>query len=288
MKWILSLLICWSACAQLPIIPYSIPASGTWYPTNVTSPSALVFWYDTFPTPSLNGARDSANAAGAIPANNANTLSWSNLLNYAAAFGGNYANKSTVGHEPIYHNPGGGYTALQPEIAFTNGNNCDMISQNIPTMLLTNFTIMALVAPSNIVTTIQGLFDFSGNGFNYPFLEWDVNKLSMSANATRITGPAVLLSQPYIVTWVNAGASSVIYTNGVLYVSGTTGVIGANSPASFNIAHIHGKDGGNPGIVGNNNQFVGAMSRVWVWTNVLSAGDLANATAQCKKDFNVP
>jgi hypothetical protein len=42
MKWILSLLLCWSASAQLPIIPYSIPPSGFPDPSTI---SGARFWF---------------------------------------------------------------------------------------------------------------------------------------------------------------------------------------------------------------------------------------------------
>ncbi len=123
------------------------------------------------------------------------------------------------------------------------------------------------------MTSTSGNQAIISNGNSNPQLTCSSGILTMNSGSS-VAGSVSIGTTPVIITWVAAGASSEIDTNGVLYVSGSAGTTGFGSGGPY-IAHA----------IVNFAQM--NISRVWGWTNSLAAGDLKSAITQCGKDFAI-
>lgn len=259
MKWFWTLFLCLSASAQLPIIPYTVPSGASRF-TPDQAANALFWWFELTPT---NGARVNTDGSGGVPANSGLAGSWINLAHNNDVCNNDGSPVAT------YFVSGGGANGTSPRLSFPNTAVCRYL---IPAQgTITNFTIIMVIKPAN-ATGNKALFS---NGNGGPLIQDNAGKLEMNAGST-ITGPVSIGTSAYIITWVNAGASSEIDTNGVLYVSGNSGTKGFAVGAQPIIAQP---------IV---NEYQGDISRIWGWTNILSAGDMTKAINQCKQDFGFP
>ena len=272
MKWLIIILSCCSALAQHPLLTGAgidwSRASSVWYPTNAAE--AMIYWFDTIPTPGFNSSRDSlTSGGGAIPADGGSCLS---LTNWVNPNGGNATRN--VG-TPLYRSSGGGNSGTTPRWDYNNGATARFIcaggvGNNVK---WTNFTVIMVVRISGASTANQGLVN---NANSTPYLELNASKLTMNAG-TAVSGAATIGNNPYIITWLQKGATSEIDTNGVLYVtgnSGTDGFANASDTPYLSQARV--------------NHFIGDSSLFEMWTNTLSAGELSQEIARIKTNFGFP
>lgn len=256
---LVGLVIAFVCHGQLPVVPVALTtSSGTWYPTNAAN--QLFYQLELYPT---NSARTNTTFTLNPPIDGQSVGNWGNIPN-----GGSGTATATI---PVYRSSGGGYTGTDPRLQFTKRINED---NHGGTETLTNFTVMMVITSSNIATANCRILS-AGGGFD-PYIQFNAGKLEINAG-TLVSGAATILGVPYIITWIQAGASSKIQTNGVDYVSGNSGTHGMSATLGFFYF-------ANPTV----NQLVGDVSRIWCWTNTLSAGDMASALAQCKTDFHFP
>jgi hypothetical protein len=170
-------------------------------------------------------------------------------------------------------NSGGGGNGTSPRILFSaatttrmNGGSASEAAQP--------FTMLFVCNCADTVASLSGLYR---NSSVPPWVRFTGgNALEFNGGSATVTGPATLtLGQWYIVTAVFNGASSAIYTNGVLYKSGSIGSTGVGTMIIAQNFDVGGSYRGN-------------ISRIWVWTNSISVSDHAAAVAQCKTDFGIP
>lgn len=286
MRWLLSFVFCLTAAAQLPVVPFNpTPAASTWYPTNAAQ--QLLYWFDVLPNPSQNGVRNAVNGTGSIPTDGSSAFSWTNWSHPFLTTEGQYGNATDSAHRPIYKASGGGVSGTAPRVNFNNGggSGCGFSVNPYTSITITNFTVVMVLNMSNCAAANTGIIVCSGFGLNYPFLDVSSSALRIgSLNGSKtVTGPATIQNIPYIISWIQAGASSRIDTNGVQYVAGDAGTGGINSSGAPQL--VNPTASGSPA---HTTQYIGDISRFWMWTNTLSAGDLSSAVAQCKKDFGFP
>lgn len=260
MKWILLLLLCLSASAQLPIIPYKIPSgASTWYPTNASNPTDI--WADLTP---LMGAYSGSGLAG----NNQKVDIWTNFISNGG-FGANAVFTADQTLHPTNFISGGGGSATSPRILFTAATDTRLISGNLS--ITTNLWTFVIVANC---TASTGVDKIVGNANTTPLLQFNALKLEMSQGSTVSSAATLVAGQWYVISAVfAAGASSHIDTNGVQMVSGNAGT---GNMLAWYIAPF-----------GTTATLRGNIARIWGWRGILSAGDLASAVAQCKTDFNI-
>lgn len=271
MKWILSLLLCFSASAQLPVVPFNPSTSSRWLPNQAAN--TLFYWYELTPT---NSARVNFDGSGSPPTDTQSPRSWINLAHNNDVAG--YASGGTV---PQYFVSGGGNNGTSPRLNFpSTAGGTGYVSPAVTTVF-TNFTFMIVLK----MTSTTGNQSIISSGNAIPRLTISSGVLTMDAGSTT-AGPVSIGTTPMIITWNNCnatGANSEIYTNGVLYKSGASGSVGFFANAGPYIGH---------NIV---NILQADVCRVWCWTNngsgnggTLSASDMTKALNQCKSDFGFP
>lgn len=265
MKWIILILSCCSALAQHPLmsgsgIDWTRSTSSRWYPTNAAN--TLFYWFEVTPT---NSARLNADGSGGVPGNAVRAGSWINIAS-------GQISGSDGATFPTNFTSGGGVNGTSPRISFNTQISDRFVTPGLG-VTLTNFTLMCVMNASNAAAGSQ---EFLGNANNPPYIDVNANKFTINCG-NAVSGAATIANGTwYIVTWVQKGATSEIKTNDVTYVTGDSGTVGYTSIQGMYIAHDRVT------------QFSGNISRIWVWTNTLSAGDNTSAINQCKTDFGFP
>lgn len=273
MKWVLSLLFCWSASAQLPVMAFkpaiSIPR---WYPTNATS-AKLVYWFDLIP---FSGAYSNSVGAPGIAQDNTPVAIWTN---FAAGFNGILASQLSADQtvHPTNFVSGGGVNGTSPRISFlSTGTSERMITgawAGTGGSGFTNIATFIIVFNYNDTTGTEWVISTTAAA---PWIQMNAQKLEYNQGTTTISSsPAILNNGQYYILgmFFEGNSSTHIDTNGVLMVSGSGGTATFGGPTL--------------GQGGGSKQFAGNFIRIWIWEGILGSTDYANAIQQCKVDFGI-
>ncbi len=263
MKWIFLLCSCLTCYAQFPYsgTTWKAPSSSTWYPTNATT-GGLEVWADLLPA-SLNGTFGGTGGTTHPATDNQFVINWTNWAKSS------YAWNSDQTLHPTNFVSGGGGSSTSPRIFFDTATTSRMVG-GLFTPTTNSATIICVVNCTATTGT-----DFIINDPGGAFIRYNAKSLEISQGTT-LTSAATMGTGYYVITVVFAGGvSSHIDTNGVNMVTGTAGTANLFKTSGFYLGQ------------GNSAGYRGNMCRIWGWSGVLSAGDIASAVAQCKTDFNI-
>ncbi len=191
---------------------------------------------------------------------------WSNLVGQA---GNKFTADQTL--HPTNFISGGGGNTTSPRLYFDAATSTRMNSGTVGGGVNTNIFELIFVVEFN--TFAQGSALINGGGTITTIQSTTGGALKAVNNGSTITGAnTIQANQWYIVDFTQNGTTATIYTNGVLYVTGTIGSVAMNNISIFEAVTT---------------SFRGQGARMWGWWGNLSSGDRALATAQCKTDFGI-
>lgn len=255
---VVAVLLCLSSWAQfnftdLAFLGQQATSSARWYPTNAAKD--VWFWYEL--TPINTATNTEGNGVGL----------WTNLAPNHLTI-----TLSSDTTRPIFHSSGGGYNGLEPRISFnTNTANQRLITGSFS---LPTFTMLVVMQNADVGSNKNVMIFQDAN--STPWLFMKTNAITFNAGSS-ISGPNTLDTNWMILVAEFNGTSSDVQTNGVTY---KTGSIGTGTMTTLYLD--------NNSYAGGFWPFNGSISRIWGWTNVLSAGDMTSAINQCKTDFGFP
>ncbi len=204
MKWILSLLICWSASAQLPVIPFNplLSATAQFTPTNIT-PKVAYWWVNTDKATNTAWSNWVDRIQGVVFTNG----DTGSTRGTNSALGMHFTRTSSQAMTNKVHN----------SISSTFGNECIWYIINLDT------------APAD-----EGWFCLDTT-VNSPSILVLSAKPSYFANATTTSGVTLPLNTSVDVFMVAMAASKLaFYTNGIPAITNTVGGGGAFTVNQFN------------------------------------------------------
>ena len=242
------------------------PSVLSFYPTNDVS---AWLWLDEIPQTTIIGASGTA-----LCGNNIVIGTWTNIVRFypGTASHMDFAGDGTT-HAPTNFTSGGGFSSVSPRVNFAAGGAGfkRLLGNSFPAPLPT-FSILVVCNNTGHTANHEIEYLFT-NGNTFPFIRFNDGKLEMSAGTT-LTGAATIGTGYYVIYAEFNGASSVLKTNGVTYVSGNAGSTGFLAAAQPVIA----QPVSTPIYIGN-------ILRVASWTNMLSSANQAAALAQAQRDF---
>lgn len=242
-----------------PFVKFASSAT-TWYPTNAPN----LWWWSEVKSPFTGTWGPTTSITPA--ADNTEVALWTN---YAQS-----SSKLTSDQTLFATNfvSGGGGNGTSPRI-FWSASTTTRMNGGSASTVGSQWTMLFVCNCVDTVNTLSGLYR---NSSVPPYVRFTGGTaLEFNGGSSTVTGPTTLtLGQWYIVTAIFDGASSAIYTNGVLYTSGS---IGTTALGTMIVGQSFDTAG----------SYRGNISRIWVWTNHISAPNLASAVAQCKTDFGI-